>query len=191
MSKIHNAKLESEFIYDKWTITNFVKEYEEKKTYLDNKYNNTFENLIERLKKVKLNNLPTSFVHGDIISTNVMKDISGKLYIIDFAVSNYLPRIVDLAETSCALCLNPDNKDKTIESMKMILDEYQKYNKLTDYELECFPLFYDLANAMGILQISYLSAFGEISEEDEFWLTESKKGLDFSTPDFWESIIKN
>ena len=163
MAQIHNAKLESNFIYDKWTITNFIKEYEEKGKYLDNKYNNIFESLTKRLKNIKLDNLPTSFVHGDI---------------------------VDLAVTSCNLCLNPNNKAKTIQSTRMIMDEYQKYNKLTEYELECFPLFYDLANAMGILQISYLSSLGKISEEDEFWLRESEKGLSFSTPDFWESIIQ-
>ena len=190
MAQIHNAKLESDFIYDKWTITNFIKEYEEKGKYLDSKYNNIFESLVKRLKNIKLDNLPTSFVHGDIISPNVMKDNKDRLWIIDFAVSNYLPRIVDLAVTSCDLCLNPNNKDKTIQSTKMILDEYQKYNKLTDYELECFPLFYDLANAMGILQISYLSSLGETSEEDEFWLSESEKGLSFSTPCFWKQIIK-
>ena len=27
MVKIHNTKLTSDFIYDKWTITNFIKEY--------------------------------------------------------------------------------------------------------------------------------------------------------------------
>ncbi len=189
MAHIHNAKLESDFIYDKWTITNFVKEYEEKEKYLNNKYNEVFKSLAHKIADVKFEELPTSFVHGDIISSNVMKDKSNKLWIIDFAVSNYLPRIVDLAVTSCNLCINPESIDKTISSTKMILEEYQKYNKLTDYELECFPLFYDLANAMGILQISYLDSLGEISEEDKFWLTESEKGLSFSTPDFWESII--
>lgn len=189
MAHIHNAKLESDFIYDKWTITNFINEYEEKGKYLNNNYNEVFKSLEHKIADVKFEKLPTSFVHGDIISSNVMKDKSNKLWIIDFAVSNYLPRIVDLAVTSCNLCLNPESIDKTISSTKMILEEYQKYNKLTDYELECFPLFYDLDNAMGILQISYLNSLGETSEEDKFWLTESEKGLSFSTPDFWKSII--
>ena len=189
MAHIHNAKLKSDFIYDKWTITNFEKEYAEKGKYLDNKYNKIFESLVHKIASVKFEELPTSFVHGDIISSNVMKDSRNKLWIIDFAVSNYLPRIVDLAVTSCNLCLNPESIDKTIESTKMILSEYQNYNKLTDYELACFPLFYDLANAMGILQISYLNSLGETSEEDAFWLSESEKGLSFSTPDFWESIL--
>ncbi len=189
MSRIHNAKLESDFIYDKWTITNFAKEYAEKGKYLDNKYNKIFESLVHKIVSVKFEELPTSFVHGDIISSNVMKDTSNKLWIIDFAVSNYLPRIVDLAVTSCNLCLNPESIDKTIESTKMILTEYQKYNKLTDYEFACFPLFYDLANAMGILQISYLNSLGEASEEDAFWLSESEKGLSFSTPNFWKNVL--
>lgn len=189
MAHIHNAKLESQFIYDKWTITNFIKEYEEKKVYVDGKYKNLLYRLSQKLKQIKLDKLPMSFVHGDIISSNVMKDGSGKLWIIDFAISNYLPRIVDLAVTSCNLCLNPDSKYKTIQSTKMILEEYQKYNPLTDYELECFPLFYDLANAIGILQISYLGSKGASSEEDIFWQAESEKGLEFSTPNFWKSII--
>lgn len=189
MAHIHNAKLKSDFIYDKWTITNFEKEYAEKGKYLDNKYNKIFESLVHKIASVKFEELPTSFVHGDIISSNVMKDSRNKLWIIDFAVSNYLPRIVDLAVTSCNLCLNPESIDKTIESTKMILSEYQNYNKLTDYELACFPLFYDLANAMGILQISYLNSLGETSEEDAFWLSESEKGLSFSTPDFWKNIL--
>lgn len=190
MAHIHSAKLESDFIYDKWTITNFIKEYEEKGKYLDNKYNKVFKALIDRTANIKFAELPTSFVHGDIISSNVMKDNNNKLWIIDFAVSNYLPRIVDLAVTSCNLCLNPESEDKTIASTKIILNEYQKYNKLTDYELECFPLFYDLANAMGILQISYLSKFGKKAEEDDFWLQESEKGLSFSTSEFWKNILK-
>ena len=46
--------------------------------------------------------------------------------------------------------------------------ENEQYNKLTDYEKEVFPIFFDIANAMGILQISYLISQGEASEEDRF-----------------------
>lgn len=190
MSKIHSAKLQSDFIYDNCTITNFIKEYEEKVKYLDIKYTNLFETLVKKLKNVKFDNLPIGFVHGDIIRSNVIKDNNGKLWIIDFAVSNYLPRIVDLAVAACDMCLNSNNKEETIKSTKMIIEEYQKYNKLTNYELECFPLFYDLVNAIGILQISYLSSFKEISKEDKFWLEESEKGLNFSKKNFWSQIIK-
>ncbi len=58
-------------------------------------------------------------------------------------------------------------------------NEYRKYNKLTDYEKEQFPIFFDIANSIGILQISYLSTLVETSEEDKFWYDESEKGLAF------------
>ena len=119
-----------------------------------------------------------------------MKDNNGKLWIIDFAVSNYLPRIVDLAVSSCNLCLNPESIKETKSKTKMILKEYEKYNKLTDYEKEVFPIFFDIANAMGSLQISYLISQGKASEEDKFWYNESEKGLEFSDKNFWNGIFE-
>ena len=78
---------------------------------------------------------------------------------------------LDFAVTSCNLCLNSKSIDNTIASTKIILVEYQQYNKLTDYELEYFPLFYNLANAMGIFQIRYLDNLEKASsKEDKFWL---------------------
>ena len=95
---------------------------------------------------------------------------------------------MDLAVSSCNLCLNPDSVKETRSKTKMILKEYEKYNKLTDYEKEVFPIFFDIANAMGILQISYLISQGEASEEDRFWYNESEIGLEFSDKEFWKDI---
>lgn len=189
MSKIHNLKLKPEFIYDPCTITNFQKEYDSKKKYLDSKYSKLFSELSMRFKNIELDKLPQCFIHGDIIKSNIMKDTNGSVWIIDFASSNYLPRIVDLAVAACDLCLNSNNKEDTIRKTHLMLSEYQKYAKLTEYELEVFPLLYDLANAIGILQICYLNNFAPISEEDKFWLKESEKGLNFSDLDFWNSIL--
>lgn len=175
-----NSKEATDFIYDKWAIINFVKEFQNKKQYLNGNDYKKLEELYNRFLQVDIEKLPKAFVHGDIISTNVMKDKNNKLWIIDFAVSNYVPRIIDLAVSSCNLCLDAENKENTKKKVKMILEEYQKYNKLTDYELEQFPLFFDIANAMGILQISHLNTLGELSEEDKFWYDESEKGLEFS-----------
>ena len=75
-----------------------------------------------------------------------MVDNNSKVWIIDFAVSNYLPRIIDLAVTSCNMCLDKKSKDKTYENIALHLSEYNKYNKLTDYELKTFGTFYKLAN---------------------------------------------
>ena len=189
MANIHRAKLNSEFIYDTWTITNFTKEFNSKREFLDKKYLDRFRELSEKLQKIDLSKLPHSFVHGDIISSNVIKDDNNKLWIIDFAVSNYLPRIIDLVVTGDNLCLNPNSRENTIKNFKLIISEYEKYNKLTDYEKGIIPLFYDIGNAMGILQIEYLKQNGDYSEEDEYWLKVSEQGLKYSNPQFWTEIM--
>lgn len=189
MANIHRAELKSDFIYDTWTITNFTKEFEVKGEYLDQQYYDKFKELSDKLQRVDLSKLPHSFVHGDIISSNVIKDKDNKLWIIDFAVSNYLPRIIDLVVTGDNLCLNPNSKENTIKNFKLIISEYEKYSKLTDYEKQIIPLFYDIGNAMGILQINALKQNVEYSEEDEYWLKVSEQGLKYSDYKFWSDVL--
>ena len=190
MTNIHKQQLNSAVIYDKWAIINFIEEFEDKKQYLNERDYKKLSELLIRFKDIDMEKLPHAFTHGDIISTNVMKDNNGKLWIIDFAVSNYMPGIVDLAVSSCNLCLNPKSLKETKSEIEMILKEYEKYNKLTDYEKKAFPIFFDIANAMGILQISYLISQGEASMEDSFWYNVSEKGLEFSNNNFWNGILK-
>lgn len=191
MANIHKAKLDSEFIYDTWTITNFTKEFEKKGNTLTEEYYTQFQELSSKLEQVDLSKLHYSFVHGDIISSNVIKDKDEKLWIIDFAVSNYLPRIIDLVVTGYNLCQDPNSRENTIKNLKLIVNEYEKYNKLTDYEKEIMPLFYDIGNAMGILQINYLKQNNDYSEEDEYWLNVSEEGLKFSNKGFWNEVFEN
>lgn len=190
MANIHRAELKSDFIYDTWTITNFTNEFNNKGECLDEQYYNRFKDLSDKLQKVDLSKLPHSFVHGDIISSNVIKDKNDKLWIIDFAVSNYLPRIIDLVVTGDNLCLDPNSRENTMKNFKLIISEYEKYNKLTDYEKEIMPLFYDLENAMGMLQINALKQNGEYSEEDEYWLKVSEQGLKYGNKEFWTEVFE-
>ena len=176
---INNLDIKPEFIYDAWAIVNFEKEYSQKREYLSDKYKEEFDQLLIELKNIDFNKLPMGFVHGDIISTNVMVDNNSKVWIIDFAVSNYLPRIIDLAVTSCNMCLDKKSEDKTYENIALLLSEYNKYNKLTDYELETFGTFYKLANAMHIMQPTYIIKTDGDSEENQYWLNEGMVGYSY------------
>lgn len=189
MALIHKAKLDSKFIYDSWTLTNFKEEYEKKKQYLEEKDRIIVDDLRNKFDTVDFDKLEHTFVHGDIVSSNVMKDKTGRLWIIDYAVSNYLPRIVDLAVSAYNLCTDPNSYENTLNSVRLIISEYEKYNKLSDYEKEAFPIFFELGNGMGLLQTSYQKAIGNGSEENEFWLDVSRKGIGFSTPEFWRKIL--
>ena len=188
-SLINNLDIKPEFIYDTWAIINFEKEYSKKREYLSDKYKEEFDKLLLELKNIDFDRLPYGFVHGDIISTNVMLDNNSKVWILDFAVSNYLPRIIDLAVTSCNMCLDKNSKDKTYENIALLLSEYNKYNKLTDYELEVFGTFYKLANAMHILQPTYIIKTDGDSEENHYWLNEGVVGYSYSGDDRLKKIL--
>lgn len=177
---INNLDIEPNFIYDSWAIINFEEEYSEKREYVSPEYKEQFDRLLEELRKIDFERLPKAFVHGDIISTNVMVDKDSKIWIIDFAVSNYLPRIIDLAVISCNMCLDKDSKERTYENISLLLSEYNKYNKLSEYELEIFGTFYKIANAMHILQTQYIIKTDGDSEENQYWLNEGIIGMSYS-----------
>ena len=191
MANIHKQQLNSGFIYDKWAIVNFIEEFEDKKQYLNEQDYKKINELLINFKKVDIKKLPYAFIHGDIIKSNVMKDNDEKIWIIDFGSSNYSPRIVDLVVGSSDLCLSSESIKKTKSKIKILLKEYDKYNKLTDYEKEVFPIFFNIVNAMGILQISYLINRREESEEDRSCYNESEKALELSNNNFWNEILNN
>ena len=189
-SIIHSLDIKPEFIYDSWAIINFKEEYAKKRNYLPDKYKIEFDKLLSEFNNIDFDKLPKAFVHGDIISTNVMIDDNSRIWIIDFAVSNYLPRIIDLAVTSCNMCLDKDSKDRTYENITLLLSEYNKYSKLTNYELEVFGIFYKLANAMHILQTQYIIQTDGDSKENQYWLNEGIVGYSFSEDERLTKILK-
>ncbi len=85
---INNLDVKPNFIYDSWAIINFIEEYNKKREYLSDEYKNEFDKLVEELKNIDFEQLPKAFVHGDIISTNVMLDEDKKsgLLILQFHI---------------------------------------------------------------------------------------------------------
>lgn len=186
---INNLDIKPNFIYDTWAIVNFEEEYKLKREYLSDSYKDEFDKLLNELKSIDFEKLPKAFVHGDIISTNVMIDENSKIWIIDFAVSNYLPRIIDLSVIACNMCLDEKSKEKTYENIALLISEYNKYNQLTEYELETFSTFYKLANAMHILQPQYIIKVDGDSEENQYWLNEGIIGYSYSENDEFKRVI--
>ena len=186
---INNLDIKPKFIYDTWAIVNFEDEYKEKRKYLADNYKEEFDKLMTELKNIDFNKLPSAFVHGDIISTNVMIDSNSKVWIIDFAVSNYLPRIIDLAVIACNMCLDENSKEKTYENIALLISEYNKYNQLTEYELQTLGTFYKLANAMHILQTRYIIKMDGDSEENQYWLNKGIVGYSYSEDEEFSKII--
>lgn len=175
---INSINIKPKKIYDSWAVTNFSKEFKKKSQYLDSEDLRLIKPLLKKFQDMKISTLPHCFAHGDIIRTNVIKDKNGKIWIVDFSVSNVYPRIQELAVLSCDILFNKYNKKESEQNVKFALKEYRKIIKLTSRELEVLPNYIKLAHAMHVLSATYEKKVNKNkSKENEYFLTIGKAGL--------------
>ncbi|MBR9682685.1 MAG: phosphotransferase [Candidatus Aenigmarchaeota archaeon] len=175
---VNSMDIKPKFVYDSWSITSFVSEFEKKSKYLSDNDLKLVESSVQRFKELNIEKLPHSFVHGDFLTTNVMKDNNDKLWIIDFAVSNYYPRIQELAVLGCNLLFDENDKKITDRNFNVALEEYQNTVKLTQEELDFLPTYIEFAHAMHLIEANYEKVNNNNqSEENEYWLNQGRIGL--------------
>ena len=175
-AKISKINLIPEYVYDSWAIPNFLKEYNDIKDKLDSDDLKYVEPLASSFSEFEIEKLPHCFVHGDLIATNVIRSNNNGLYIIDFAVANYYPRIQELAVLLCDL-LFVEDKEKYLENYKLVLGTYQKEVKLEEREIELLPTFIKLAHAMHIVPATREKIKGNLLPENDFWLNSGQRGI--------------
>lgn len=177
-SLINSISIKPKKVYDEWAITNFESEFNKKGQYLGSDDFKLVEPLLEKFKNLEIKTLPHCFIHGDIIRTNVIKDKNDKIWIVDFSVSNYYPRIQELAVLSCDILFNKDNKKESEQNLKDALEEYKKVIKLTPEEIAYLPTYVKLAHAMHVLCATYEKKVNNNhSKENEYFLNIGKSGL--------------
>jgi len=155
VAKINSVDIKPVFVDDEWAIVHFAREFKKKSRVLSKEDIKLVSPLVEEFSKLDIDKLPYCFVHGDVLVTNVIKDKNGKLWIIDFSVSNYYPRVQELAVLACNLFFDEISRERSENNIKILLEEYQKNVKLASEELFLFPFFVKLAHAMHILSASY------------------------------------
>ena len=179
MAKINKIDFQVEPYYDEWTITNFESEYKKKIEKIDAKDKLLVSKVYEQMSKVDFSKFKMSYTHADIIKSNLILDDEGKIWVIDFSVLNYLPRVIELAVAMFGVCLTND-REVSINNMNILINEYNKYNKLDSYEINNLPIIFNCISAMNILQTSYIKATDETFEENEHWLSEGRKGVELN-----------
>jgi Ser/Thr protein kinase RdoA (MazF antagonist) len=177
-SLINSINIKPKKVYDSWAITNFQLEFEKKSQYLESDDLKLIEPLLEKFQNLEIETLPHCFVHGDIIRTNVIKDKKDDIWIVDFSVSNYYPRIQELAVLACDMLFDKANKEESDKNLKGALEEYQKTIKLTAREIESLTAYIQLAHAMHVLCATYEKKVkNNNSKENEYFLDIGKSGL--------------
>lgn len=143
------------FIYDTWAITSFCAEFEKKKKYLSNEYFNLINPIYEKFKKFDYDKLPKSFVHGDMMSTNLLIDDKGEIWLIDFSVSNYMARINEFIVICDDIALIVNDKEKSENRIKNAFKQWCNEVNATDLEKKSFKILFDVANAINVLITQY------------------------------------
>lgn len=175
---VNKINLKPKFIYDSWAVSNFLKEFKKKQKYLDTASKKVLDRLAKEFSKFRIATLPHCLVHGDIIKTNVLRNKAGRIFIIDFSVSNYYPRIQELAVLLCSCLFDEKHPEKIARQRNFAIREYQRYVQLTDGEINAFPIFCDVAHAMHVLQATYeKEVCHNNSQENIYWLKLGKIGL--------------
>lgn len=120
------------------------------------------------------------------LKLNTMKSTNGDIYILDFAVANYYPRIQELAVILCDLFFDPKNPNEFPKNYNLAINEYQNYISFTSDELEKLPKYVKLAHTMHILLANYeKTANGNESSENEYFLGMGRVGLKYLNQ-IWE-----
>ncbi|MCL2339137.1 MAG: GNAT family N-acetyltransferase [Proteobacteria bacterium] len=125
--------------------------------------------IVSRYKQIPFDELPISFVHADIIGTNVIKSNEGKIYIIDFGVAGMYRRIIELAVIVGRMMIANGRGVKA--NTNKVAEMYQKYASLSGTEVSALPTY-----AQASIGAMYLWAYrGKFinkndSKETSFWL---------------------
>ncbi|MCI9287150.1 MAG: phosphotransferase [Clostridia bacterium] len=161
--------------YDEWTITNFNKEYKRKYNDICEEDKEIVKKVYEKFANINLDKLPKSYIHGDIMNANLIKD-GEKIWIIDFSVLSYLPRIIELVVMAYGICIHK-NREDSIKRINYLLSKYNQYNKITELELDIFNALLNVMGAMSIMQASYIKATSGNFKENQYWIDKGKEAI--------------
>ena len=176
--KIHQLGINPPFVPDTWAIPNINKMYGITRQFLDDDGHRLTQAALERYGAINKDRLEKCFVHGDIISTNTLKDGDGKIWILDFSVSNVYPKIQELAVSTSLLA--DDKKFIPLEErVERVREAYLSvWGTLTDYDHSVLT-DYSIAGAamefMGGHKAKYIDK--EDPLESDHWVKIGKETL--------------
>jgi hypothetical protein len=121
--------------------------------------------------------LPKTFVHGDITSTNIIKDINRKLWLVDFSVSNFMARIIEIIVISGDLALKTESKQLSEERIVHCFNLWCESVNATDFERQSFYYLFRVANAVNVMNTAIEMQKGNNSDENLMHMNQGLFGL--------------
>jgi Ser/Thr protein kinase RdoA (MazF antagonist) len=176
--KVNGIDHHPSYLSDSWAIPNIGESYQKVKNFIGPDDLKLVDRVLDRYGEIPIDELPVCFVHGDFTKANVLKGDDGKIYILDFSVSNWYPRIQELAVIAANLFHEEGDGASLRDRVEYIMTVYGASNPLAPVEKR---YLYDYALAgvamefLGAHQEKFLN--GNDTEETEYWMRLGREGL--------------
>jgi len=184
---INKTDLRPVFYYDMWAVPNVAALFTKLRPLLDEDDIRLIDKVIARFSKINLDELPHCLVHGDLTKGNVMLDKNGNISIIDFSVTNWAPRIIELILIISNLMFDENDNRTLQQKVDIVAGIYQKYNTLSSDEIASLYDLSLLSSAMELLGSCWQQkVLGDNSDETLYWQNLGRIGLRRELPLFKE-----
>jgi Ser/Thr protein kinase RdoA (MazF antagonist) len=166
------------YLFDSWAVQNLDSAYMEVKPYLTKEDIALLDHASSQFSTVPQVELPHAFVHGDLTNSNVLVGVDGEIHILDFSVSNWYPRIQELAVINANLLNDPNSVHSIKDFIVGVAVEYRRFGTLTDKEVD-----YLYPYTIGVMAMEFIGGNREKhlkksnSEETNYWLELGRSGL--------------
>ncbi len=176
--KIHALDIDPPYVFDSWAIPHIHKMHEAALPFLDEGGRKIADAALARYDAIDLSKLEMRFIHGDIISTNTLLGSDGKVWILDFAVSNVYPKIQELAVIASSLLAGSEfvplgHRVEQVKKAYLVVG-----GKLSDYEQHALMDYAIAAAAMEFMgghKAKFIDK--EEVEECDYWIDVGRKAL--------------
>lgn len=155
--------------YDEYCFMKIHEVYKKTNNKIPKELKKEVKEFLKEYDKIEFSKLPLCFIHGDLISSNIMKDEKGKLWLIDFYESGTGVRILDVVKILNSVIFLYYDTENSKKLEKYFIEKYQKYSKLTEYELKILPILRKADSYVGLMLGEY-DLLTEEKEETTFWL---------------------
>lgn len=176
IKKMNAVDCRPPYIAGQWAVPNIRTMVEQTKAYITPIDAELAAHCMRRYEAIDKSALPYGFVHGDLRKTNILLGDDGKVYILDFFLTNWLPRVQELAVIAASLLHDP-NCTAPLEDICAQLAAM--YDGLTEHEMACLPDYARAAVTMEFLG-GYYEKYVKLvdNEENDYWLRAGAEAWD-------------
>lgn len=177
-AKVNSIDYKPSYLFDSWAIPNIRAMFDKVRRFIEPDDLSLVQRAMAGYEAIPVDELPQCFVHGDFTKTNVLKGDDGKMYIMDFSVANWYPRIQELAVIAANLTHDDADKQSLKDRCEIVASEYSRFAELEPEEqnhLYAYALAGVAMEFMGAHQEKYIN--GNNTDETDYWLNLGRKGL--------------